>query len=307
MESKGNWFQDSGKDVSSVPDMLGIVSCLEAEGKTLWFRGQDNYCYGLRPRIGRSQTFVGKEVEFSISSERNLLHRFRRRAYRELRGVGDWGALFLAQHYGLPTRLLDWTSNALVALYFAASFETKEEPCDAAVWGLVLRSKRHDVDFLHEEREESDELYFTNEKELTDSRIRQGLLKNKGTLSFSELQAPLRLKGVRMVYPFDVTSRIVTQAGAFTIQQNPWEDLEKYDPRKKSIDKQHIDIERIMRWKVPGRARLKIINELERSNIDYRTLFPDLGGIARGLWHLEVLRLNSIATRGKVPRSDCTS
>ena len=41
--------------------------------------------------------------------------------------------LELAQHYGVPTRLLDWTENALIALYFACE---SNKNCDAVVWML---------------------------------------------------------------------------------------------------------------------------------------------------------------------------
>ena len=48
-----------------------------------------------------------------------------------------FGWLFLAQHYGLPTRLLDWTENPLVALYFAVL--EQEEASDGCIWALWPR------------------------------------------------------------------------------------------------------------------------------------------------------------------------
>ena len=100
---------------------------------------------------------------------------------------------------------------------------------------------------------------------------------------------------MRIVYPFDVSPRIVNQNGVFTIQENPREDLEKLDTRANwdsLMSNDLIDIETIFKWYVPAWARPRIVVELQRHNIDYRTLFPDLDGIAEGLWHTEVIRQN---------------
>jgi len=90
---------------------------------TWLFRGHRNANWDLAPSIGRASIWSPKT--YSALEERDLFLRFRDDVF-EPRIVGrytDFERLAIGQHYGLPSRLLDWTSNLLTAAFFASQTE----------------------------------------------------------------------------------------------------------------------------------------------------------------------------------------
>lgn len=81
---------------------------------TTIYRGVSNEEYNLIPSIGRYKPYI-------LGREETILYMFRLQEFPYSTNMpqNDWDWLTLAQHHGLPTRLLDWTRNPLVALYFA--------------------------------------------------------------------------------------------------------------------------------------------------------------------------------------------
>lgn len=166
--------------------------------------------------------------------------------------MNDWEALFLARHHGLPVRLLDWTSNPLVALYYAALCENTPEK-DGAVWAIRRVEKiKDEINVLNEAR------------------------------------SPLDFTGVKFIYPIFNSPRLVAHSGFFTLHGNPSLSLEDDDPLKHK--EYEFDIQVLRKWKISKNKKADMLVELERLAINNRTLFPDLDGLAKGLWQLEIIR-----------------
>ena len=98
-----------------------------------WYRGERDSSWKLQPKVFRNQKYV----------ERDLTNRFRvlsKSRHGQLPEYDNYGQfLALMQHYGLSTRLLDWSTSPLVALYFAVEkyiYEPMTKPTDASVWIL---------------------------------------------------------------------------------------------------------------------------------------------------------------------------
>ena len=102
------------------------------------FRGINNVSFKLIPKIGRSayvEQFHGSQPEILNQLqdlEEQIMDQFRRMSvpFMDLRHMSAWDQWTIGQHYGLPTRFLDWTENPLIAAYFAV----ENAKVDAAVY-----------------------------------------------------------------------------------------------------------------------------------------------------------------------------
>ena len=102
-----------------------------------YYRGHADSSWKLTPSIARvfdgvTTLSVGQDLSLK-NLEHAIISRFKRLAVPYLKTIPskpiDW--LVIGQHYGLPTRLLDWTENPLVALFFAI---VEERECESVVW-----------------------------------------------------------------------------------------------------------------------------------------------------------------------------
>jgi hypothetical protein len=97
------------------------------DSRTVIYRGMKSVKFPLIPKAGR--LVPPKSIRSRTENEKEILRLFKERALRFLDFIPDtdWDWLALGQQYGLPTRLLDWTENPLVACYFAVNESSEDD------------------------------------------------------------------------------------------------------------------------------------------------------------------------------------
>ncbi len=195
--------------------------------------------------------------------EAHLLRNFRRYAQREAVPFDSpWNWLALAQHHGLPTRLLDWTYSPYVALHFAtANLDAYDR--DGVVWAIdYVRVHEQLPDVLAAVLEQDGANVFTPELL---ARAAPGVL---------ELEELTGRAFCLFLEPPSLDDRIVNQYALFSLLSDPTVAMDHWlAPR---IDIGHrIVIGAELKWEVR--------DKLDQANITERVLFPGLDGLSAWL------------------------
>ncbi len=125
-----------------VDDWKTLHEKLESMRDSGWiFRGVSSPKHYLLPSIGREVVYG----HYKLAQEKRLFNEFKKRAFALISDprFDDWDWLAYGQHIGVPTRLLDWSVNPLVALYFALESDGKD---DRVVYAVKYSQYIHEVD-----------------------------------------------------------------------------------------------------------------------------------------------------------------
>jgi hypothetical protein len=123
-------------EITSVAELAERANTVGKGVERLLFRGQ-NTDKPLKPKIARHQ-------DFTVDIEKKMFGRFKRESAPFLFGPApqsDWDWLSIAQHQGMSTRLLDWSANALAALWFAVAQDPPDQEPHGVVWMLNIRQQ----------------------------------------------------------------------------------------------------------------------------------------------------------------------
>ena len=282
--------------VTSLSEYISVTSEIAKETNEMWFRGHSSASHRLDPSVLRNTVPLtdgrGNKVEGNyfpssegglvggISAE-NMFDNFKRKASpfisREPKNDFEW--MFLMQHYGVPTRLLDWTTNALVALYFS------------------IESMPSNHDLFNEEEISIEGFLISSEGEFSEhaaavfamcpKKYNDGVILQKRIIPISDEYEkwesyidPMNHNGANnflpiAVSPSHIDARIRAQSGHFTLHGvNIWP-LDYYDDVRTFLHK-------IM---IPYKNVPTMVRDLEAVGITDSLVFPDLSGLAK-----EVLR-----------------
>jgi|SRR5882757_5621435 len=248
VQIRNGWYEE---------DKARAKKCDEAEEgpPQLWFRGQVNSKWELRPKIYRpGKNYDEDEIRMDF----------------KLRGVqligeprvpkDDREWYFLMQHFGSPTRLLDWTDGALIGLYFAVKKPTQYS--EAAVWML-------------------DPVWLNRRvlNELDENNYVSGIMlphwKEADAWFPEPFEQALHVSYPVAIDPPHVARRVSVQRSRFTIHGRSKSGLD--------ILAKRISKARLVKFVIPKSAARGILTDLATCGIVETSVFPDLEGLSREL------------------------
>lgn len=220
------------------------------------FRGQSHANTDLSS--GLLRLAAGRDT---AALEQHLLRNFRKYAHTDIGDRSIWHWLALAQHRGLPTRLLDWTYSPFVALHFATSSLPHMDE-DGSVWMF---------NFVEANRALPARLRRILDREGSDTWTVEMLERFRSLAEFDRLS---RRPFVLFLEPPSLDPRITNQFALFSLMPGASSRLDTWLAHAPQLARRII---------VPAPLKWEIRDKLDQLNINERVLFPGLDGLSRWL------------------------
>jgi hypothetical protein len=196
--------------------------------------------------------------------ERSLQRNFKKYARRSgAASDSEWNWLAVAQHHGLPTRLLDWTYSPYVALHFATDNLALYDR-DGAIWC---------VNYVEVHKKLPSSLRKVLQRERSNAFTAEML--ESVTSSVGAIEKLSRRDFALFFEPPSLDERIVNQFALFSMMSRPSRQLDHWLARQKPALSFRVIIPRTMKW--------EIRDKLDQANITERVLFPGLDGLSQWL------------------------
>ena len=187
-------------------------------------------------------------------------------------GASIWYWLSVAQHHGLPTRLMDWTWSPFVAMHFAtADLANGRQESDAVIWCINIAEchrylPRRPLDILNKAVTKG--FYAEMMSELAENLEEFDDLSDKEFVVFFE--------------PPALDERIINQYALFSLMNSPQARLDEW-LMARSEDRQPDQEPLYRRIIIPARLKWEVRDKLDGANINERVLFPGLDGLSAWL------------------------
>ncbi len=195
--------------------------------------------------------------------ENHLLRNFIKYAHQNVvEHDSMWHWLSVAQHHGLPTRLMDWTYSPYVAMHFATENIEKFD-VDGVIWAVdYIEINKNVPDVLKDELQKEGANVFTS-KMLLDH-----------VSSLSDLKSLSNKDFMLFMEPPSIDDRFINQFAFFSISSNSQLAMDEW--LKKYPDTW-------MKIIIPKKLKWEIRDKLDQANITERVLFPGLDGLSQWL------------------------
>ncbi|MBI2517498.1 MAG: FRG domain-containing protein [Opitutae bacterium] len=227
--------------VRSLSEYLEVFNALFVDpADVFWFRGHDNAKWKLCPSALRYRKVPTRHKAILSLAEFRRIQEYRLNKAPGPKETFKW--LQLAQHYGLPTRLLDWTQSLTTALYFACQ--------DHRVDGMVFAIKPRDLNRMSLEQ---------NTVDVLDPEEHAETIQKYLDLGPDERVGGLRTVAVRPAWNSD---RIIMQQGMFTLHGEQFA-LDKKQARS------------LIGLPILKEFKLQLLHQLERVGTGEMFIFPE--------------------------------